>query len=416
MRPQTQNLKERVAGADSLQEKLGVLQDAYAGDRCYLLACGPSINAYWNERARQFLSDKLVIAVKQTHDLAPEVVDFHLLNSWNYRPYAYDEPGPIVVASRADDDPETPGMQADLSFRVPEPRNYAKRLATTYHFDEWLLTRTLDRPWGPGIVYELGIYLMVHLGVADVVSLGWDLGERHSPVMEHFFAEEPEGSGESDGILNKPRIRSFEVDDLAASTRALYYWLRAKGISLSVVSDRSLVDASVPRISLYDAPRSHEIHRIELAAHGAFAPGDGSAAHGWVCDPSSSCVGTGRASNGRDPAVSLLPTSNDGETRYYQEVPIDRYFQGGTLRARMRARCSEPHRLSLDISLLRGRGDPQPILESLEHPGDDRWRCVDLEVKLPDSIPIPLVQFGAVLRGDAAKPACVERITVLLEK
>ena len=148
MRPQTQELRSRLGQARDLQEKVDLLAGAYAGESAYLLACGPSLNSAWSERAEAFLQDKLVIAVKQAYDRVPGIADFHLLNAWNYQPYQYAAPAPILAAARAPDDPETPGMNSDVLFSVPDPRNYGERLATTWHFDRWLLSKSHDRPWG----------------------------------------------------------------------------------------------------------------------------------------------------------------------------------------------------------------------------------------------------------------------------
>lgn len=414
MRPQTQELRNRIQQTADLQQQVDLLAGAYQGEAAYLLACGPSLNSVWSDRAEHFLRDKLVIAVKQAYEQVPGSADFHLLNPWNYQPYEYAEPAPIVAASRAPDDPDTPGMKADLLFPVPDPRNYAERLATTWHFDRWLLSQSHDRPWGPGVVYELGIYLLVHLGVSHIVTLGWDLGERNSPVMEHFFEEAEPGSGEDDGILNKPQVRSFEVDDIATSTRALYYWLRSKGISLDAVSDRSLVDGAVPRISLFDEPGSHERHQIELVANGDFGDRHGSLAF-WQVEPSVEQVGLSRASNERDGAVQLLPDPDHVKTVISQTVPVDRYFEEGTIRARLRGLANEPGRLTLAVAVASGP-DSEPLVARVDHPGDGSWRSIDLEMRLPASFVPRLVKISAMLRGDAKEPAQVERVTAILER
>ncbi len=414
MRPQTQELRTRIQQAADLQQQLDLLAGAYEGEAAYLLACGPSLNSAWSDRVEHFLRDKLVIAVKQAYNRVPGYADFHLLNPWNYQSYEYAEPAPIVAAARAPGDPDTPGMKPDLLFSVPDPRNYAKRLATTWHFDRWLLSESHDRPWGPGVVYELGFYLLVHIGVSHIVTLGWDLGERNSPVMEHFFEEAEFGNDAADGILNKPHVRSFEVDDIASSTRALYYWLRSKGISLDVVSDRSLVDGAVPRVSLFDAPGSHDRHRIELVANGDFADRHGPLAF-WDAEPSFEQIRHSRASNERDGAVQLLPDPGHAKTVISQTVPVDRYFRGGVIRARLRGLANEPDRLTLVVTVA-GGSDSEPLVARMDHPGDGRWRTVDLEIKFPFSFVPRRVKISAMLRGDAREPALVERVTAILER
>src|SRR5690606_5268941 len=129
---------------------------------------------------------------------------------------------------------ETPNSRPDLMFDVPEPSNLEKRLATTYKWDDFRFDHDLSRPWGPGVMYELVIYMWIHFGIKEVTVMGWDLGELDSKKMDHFFDQEKnwrvrmrEGlekrgmkrladavlAPPDKAVLNKPRIRDFEVKD-----------------------------------------------------------------------------------------------------------------------------------------------------------------------------------------------------------
>ena len=269
MRTETAQLKHRVRIAGTLEERLDVLRDAYAGQRGWLLTCGPSVKDHDPEVLKARLKGELVISVKQTLDLLGGAADFHLLNSWNIQEYAYGDPGPIVLMERGPRDPEVPNLSWDLCFPVPGvaphiPREarLANRLAQTCNFDDWMFDRTVDRPWGPGVVYELGIYLAVHLGLRELVAVGWDIGERNTNHMEHFYdSAEPQVLSKARGffkheqhastsLYNQPGYYQAEVDVIADSTGACARWLASKGVALKIVSDRSLVDADVPRVDL----------------------------------------------------------------------------------------------------------------------------------------------------------------------
>lgn len=271
MHPRTPELMQRIRSVESLEERLAILRNAYEGETCYALTCGPSLNVYWNRSLKDKLSGQLVMSVKQTYNLAPEIMDFHILNSWNYTVYEYSEPKPIIFLERNIKDPETPDANPDLLFNIPDPSSLERRLATTLGWEDYCFDKQLDRPWGPGVMYELAIYMWVHLGVKEVIVLGWDLGELNSKTMEHFFDGEAywkqllrkmaitgalrrwvdriPRTSDCD-VLNKPRIRDFEVRDIADSTKSLYFWLKEKGIDLKIVSDRSLIDPVVPRVNL----------------------------------------------------------------------------------------------------------------------------------------------------------------------
>lgn len=271
MHPHTPDLMIALKSKQDLQEKLALLKNAYSGETCYVLTCGPSLNVFWNDRIRKLLSNKLVFAVKHAYDKVPGIADYHVLNSWNYKEYDYIDPKPIVFLEKNVRDPKTPGCEPDLLFDIPDPSNLEKRLATTYRWDDFRFDRELGRPWGPGVMYELVIYMWVHFGIKETIVLGWDLGELNSPKMDHFFDQEAPWKCLGKDIMtrlgmkgvarkwfppsdastcNKPKIRPFEVQDIAQSTSSLFYWLKDNGIDLKIVSDRSLIDACVPRITL----------------------------------------------------------------------------------------------------------------------------------------------------------------------
>ena len=312
----TIELKKKIQELENLQDKLDVLHGAYHGETCYMITCGPSINDIWNKRVEEILAHNLVVAVKQAYDLAPHIMDFHILNSWNYKIYEYPEQEPIVLMLQQPQHMlHVPKLVSDLAFDLPtDACKYEKTLALNRNFEDYLFTKRLDRPWGQGIMYELGIYLAVHLGVSELIVVGWDIGEPRSSNYRHFYdfssmqfrdeagiskikaklitsslrrlysllKKKPIGigrkllpwdlskrpllkmhndspryyrdtrTGKATQIYNSPlvQVAEGEIELVAGATEELYYWLRKKGIDLKVVSDRSLVHPCVPRIEL----------------------------------------------------------------------------------------------------------------------------------------------------------------------
>lgn len=414
MHPKTRAIKEKIANAGSLEEKLKLLEGAYEGETCYLLTCGPSFKENWNDEVKKLLSGKLIISVKQTYIEAADIVDFHLLNSWNYQTYDYKEPKPIVLVERADDDPPTPGIQADLLFRIPDPRDFANRLATSFAFDKWLFTKQPDRPWGPGVVYELGIYLLVHLGVKEIITLGWDLGELNVPTMKHFFEEEPPGSSQSDGILNKPRIRPFEVSDIAESTRALYYWLRSKGIYLYIVSDRSLVDPAAPRISIFQDAATLPKYKTQLVCNGNFLSWQNNIPSYWETDANADLIGFSNDTPDGSPAVQLKPAKK--EHSLFQLLKLEPFFKGARVNGSVKAMGEEPHKLCFVIACFIKNRDRDPIVFQVEHPGDGDWHQLEIDKIIPTDVPITHLKFIVKLGPGATKTVSINQISVRLEK
>jgi len=308
MHADTEKLRQEIRSKTSLGDKLVSLKDFYENETCYILTCGPSIGNYTSEYLKEKLSDKLIISVKQTYDLVPGIVDFHLLNPWNYKETVYVDPEPIVLMSRGENNPLTPNAKVDFLFPVKAGLGVEQEsLARNGDFKNYLFESQVLRPYGPGIMYELGFYLAVHLGVKSIITLGWDLGVIDSALMDHFYDEYNRESkivsgfdsikgfyvrtkkgikrkwppwlvkkllfldglknkwlrffeltcgklnkllGRKEEMINVRQVDPDECAIIAKSTVELYQWLQSEGVDLAVVSDRSMVDACVPRISL----------------------------------------------------------------------------------------------------------------------------------------------------------------------
>lgn len=281
MKKQTLEIKQTLKNLTSLEEKIVFLKNKYALEECYIITAGPSLRDIPPKILKEKLQDKLVLMVKQTFNVAPELADFHLLNSWNYTPYDYRQnPATIVLMEKTPQDPATPGLQEDLLFNISgvaknlsKEEKLANRLAQKLNFDDYLFESHLDRPWGPGIIYELGIYLALHLGVKKIIAIGWDIGEIGAKTMEHFYdSKKPQVLDKPKNLLqkqqlslleklknrflgktviyNEPGFFEGEVELIARSTKNLYMWLQEKGVELEVVSSKSVVDMCVPRRTL----------------------------------------------------------------------------------------------------------------------------------------------------------------------
>jgi hypothetical protein len=225
----------------------------------------------------------LVFAVKQAYDLVRGVADFHLLNFSNFQRYSYRRPRPILAMLAHSGHP-TWGPTPEICLPFVGDREKwetlrANALAERRNFDDYLLSRTCVRPLGPGIVYELGVYLAVHLGVCRLITVGWDIGNLGDAHVDHFYEERaarttPRPVGRLlfrlRGVLRPRRYRQLESlaahlsgrvynrmrpfpDEIkltSACTRDVYLWLKGKGVDLNVISDSPLIDPCIPRTSL----------------------------------------------------------------------------------------------------------------------------------------------------------------------
>ncbi len=279
MRPQTLPLKRRLSQTQILAEKISLLKDSYQGEECFILTAGPSLNDYPQEYLREKLKDKLVIAVKQAVKLFPEIVDFHLLNQYNFQRYVTNNATITAMVRFRGSRAKTPGLQEDLPFYIdPSLAITEASLAITKNYAAHTIEQTLERPFGPGIMHELGIYLPVLLGVKTVNVIGWDIGQPNTNEIKRFYEGEcllkrvqryvmhfsPNLYNSvyikwenrlkllafllgRDVVINNPGIVPNEAKFIAASTGELYRWYREIGINMNVISTRSMIDSVVPR-------------------------------------------------------------------------------------------------------------------------------------------------------------------------
>lgn len=204
---------------------------------CYVVACGPSLKNYSKHKLQEFLKDKLVIAIKQGIELAPNA-DFHLVNDVNYTDYNYLNNTTILYCQTNLINP--PPVEYNIKFTL---QNYNwdmnTSLSNLHNFDDFTFDKTgLIRPWGPGIFYELGIYLCVHLKVKKIITLGWDVNN----LPKHFYKNM---KLYPDRRQNDPSQE--EANLIISSTFALQRWLLSKSVEIVVGTINSSVSESIPR-------------------------------------------------------------------------------------------------------------------------------------------------------------------------
>ena len=269
----SKSLLERISKEVTLQDKTNALSGTAKTDTCVILSCGPGLSSYDADKLTELCSDVTVMAIKQAYEYVPTVVDFLLLNTWNYQKYDFTgRRRPIVVYEKGPFDPPVFG-EHDLVYDLPTPSDLSQQLARSGEFDSFTFDQSLDRPWGPGVIYELGFYLAHHMGFKRIVTLGWDVGVKSLSVMPHFYdrpsakrtrtlaksrwiRSRPERNKflHDAGVLyNKPRIIPEEVDMCAAASGSWYDWLSSKGVNLEIVTQSDMLADRIPRTTLEQA-------------------------------------------------------------------------------------------------------------------------------------------------------------------
>ena len=239
-------LKEHIFNISSDSKKIEALRDSYEDKECYILTCGPGLKQYSPEFLRDKLKDKLVIAVKQAYNYVPEVVDFHLFNSNNCEVYDYAKNRPIVMTCAAENELAmvhnvwSNKQDYDIFTFIEDDRDFSKSICKSLNFEEFMFENKIERPWGPGMMSEVVIYLALHLGVKEVNTIGWDLEKPGSTKSNHYYENRTV-------IRPADPMKQEEILLNIKMTKHLNEWLESKGVKLYVANDKSYVHKSISR-------------------------------------------------------------------------------------------------------------------------------------------------------------------------
>ena len=184
--------------------------------------------------------------------------DFHVYNCANFKNYDYSNHRPIVA--EASTTPFKLG-ECDLKFFIRE-RNFDNSISSKKNFDDWTLeNNTLLRPFGPGIMYEMVFYLLEHLGVSEIITIGWDnklLDD--DPLHGHFYDMKGSGMKKEDFIdsndvaenENSAKSLKYEEKLTVGAIQDWYNWLKSKDTVIKIVSTKS------------ENPAPKEIERVKI--------------------------------------------------------------------------------------------------------------------------------------------------------
>lgn len=218
MRPNTPELARELRAAGSLQDRVNCLGGKYPKTDCWILGTGPSIVEIPTEKLKEALRDKLVVCIKQSYNLLQEATDFHVINPCSIEKYQYPNETPIKIAvSWPKANTEQWQARWDVPLVIPRCGVMKRTVCYEKNFAEWELSKTLDRPWGPGIMHEIAIFLPVHFGCKRIFTLGYD----HEPTEGgHFW--KPQRMKMQERIWTVP----------AEAQDAMREWLKSHGIEM----------------------------------------------------------------------------------------------------------------------------------------------------------------------------------------
>jgi hypothetical protein len=229
----------KVREALDIREKVSKLRGIYRGERCYLVAGGPS-TGHVSKETLQLMRKHPTIAVKHALSVVP-FADIHILNQYKYVPYAYADEKPIVIATTQRHRPMPP-KNCDIIVPLQSSNSHSDTISGRRDFDEYTFDHRLMRGWGPSIFFELGVYLAVHCGASELVTLGIDFVD-----APHFWAGKfPRTAGSKrEAILS-------EYAAIKAALPAWYSWLKSQGVLWKFIETPvpSALTGIVPSITL----------------------------------------------------------------------------------------------------------------------------------------------------------------------
>jgi len=190
------------------ERKLDFLKGKFKGQTCYVLGCGPSLKDIDKHKLQKEVEDKALFTIKQSYFSFKDYVDFHFFNTNNYSYYS-DNPNALFLGSSdwlteaAVKDNIWKLQQIDICTSVAgaEGQNLSlnKPMSKLQYLDDFDLHKYsfeetgLKRKWGAGIMYELVLFFIHHLGFSEIKVAGWDYADPNKKGMlvpEHFYEEE----------------------------------------------------------------------------------------------------------------------------------------------------------------------------------------------------------------------------------
>ena len=119
-------------------------------------------------------------------------------------------------------------------------------------FDDWTLDKTLNRQFGPSLIFEMAIPIALHLGVKGITTIGWDIGDisKFDNIKEKEFFQEHFDNSSEKIIYAKTSQTKLELQTIINSTEYLNKWLLSKNVELNIISDINPAHKSIPRIEL----------------------------------------------------------------------------------------------------------------------------------------------------------------------
>lgn len=258
------NLLAELSHTDDSYERIKLLKNRFKGETIYVVTAGPSLLKHNREELLKKLEGKVVIALKQSYEYVKEVTTIHGMSCYSYQPYEYYSEDTLVhwQLTAMNAQWEVNRIQNEWKHKadilipcystpwIPMERT----TAFTRDFNNWLAYSEGKAIWGPGIMYETGFPLAIHLGASEIVTIGWDIGDLSKFKPEDGFKLGDDWHEEHAHTLYKikadggPDYR--ELKETIDCTKEMYDWFLEQNIKVRILSDMNPADERFERITL----------------------------------------------------------------------------------------------------------------------------------------------------------------------
>lgn len=243
MKKYTKEIRKTLQSLSYDESKVNLLRHHYKDETAYIVTCGPSLNDYDEQHLREFLSNKLVIAVKQAYHKVSNISDFHVLNLINLCEYDYESNQPITVIHTING-----RKDIDEEYDIVLPTNrcckdfFNDNIATTYEFNKNRLKNNIERIPACGIVATVAFFLCEHISVNKIITIGYD-----NSSSEHFYKDR--GKDKEINIkLDKASIGASQKESylLQKSIPHWRQWFKENGIEIYKAKCKSTSLSKIP--------------------------------------------------------------------------------------------------------------------------------------------------------------------------
>jgi hypothetical protein len=241
-------------GFKAYDDKLKFLHNKFVDQKCYILGCGPSILEVDKTKLSEELKNNLCLSIKLIYFSFLDLVDFHFFNCNNYKTYPSNEKSFFVAQSDFCSEASAQrnvwgSQQYDISVEVPR-QSKDQTLTNTKDFNKWTFNNSgLQRPWGPGIMYESVLFFVQHLGCKEIKTIGWDYKDPNdNKKIEHFYLEDFRTS-KLKNPANQPHENEIQDSISLSQEWSNYFTNQGKNIQC-YDSSRCFIDKSINRFKI----------------------------------------------------------------------------------------------------------------------------------------------------------------------